>query len=228
LHLSSRERIAQLEDSTSTLWAAVRNLQAHTNLPVDEASKYFDWSTPEEADADSDAAESVPISPPPHLKQLFENETLGSHEYPSPSTSRASSGNAELRIGQARRVLQHLLPTREDVRLISSYASGWLSLYNDLFPTSHVFKTGSELLDQQENVRHPKASPFVVSAFLLSLAITLQQMPAHAMHKMSGNIQDGVTFIRDITNTIAATIVQNDALAASIEGIDVSLLYLRL
>lgn len=85
-----------------------------------------------------------------------------------------------------------------------------------------------ELLVQYEGLLRPDASPYTLAALLLWIAIGVQNAPPDMLRTLSGSIKDGPRFVRQISETLEEVIVTNDTVAGSVEGIEISLLWVRL
>lgn len=231
LRLTSRDRISHLEDNVTALWTALRTMDMRAGGPSHDGPPI---ATPQnreargESESESDAAELTPANAPSHLKQLFDNSLVGSGlpnglESANANDSERSSGS----LARPRQRLQALLPCKQDVHIIAEYASTWMTLYHSLFTTSGVFKNGEDLVSHYDQIQQPFAQPVTVAAFLLSIAITAQHVPTQLAQPLT-DIKDAQAYIREVSRAVEETIVSNDALAASLEGIETSLLFVRL
>lgn len=231
--ITSKARIAHLENDVSRLWTAVHTLETklgcvRTTAPSQPPSQMGNTGgfhgTVSDDDLDSSASDLSPSSPQSHLLQLFDNGLLGSDGYgpeapvrPAPSLHKAQECYA----------LRALLPSKEDMVGISVQASPWLYMYNSLFPTTNIFSSGEEMLSQYDKLQDPNANPFAIADLLLSVAITVQQRPTETVANASG-IKNASSFIKDVSDTVERVIISHDALAGTLEGIRTSLLFLRM
>ena len=178
-------------------------------------------------DTDSNASELSPTNPPTHLLQLFDNGLLGSngqgHDSATPPRHAASMHKI-----QGSSVLRRLMPSRENMLIITAHASSWLSLYYALIPTINFPKTGDEMLSQYDKLQDSNADPVAVAALLLSVAMTVQQAPDDTTGRAAESIRDASSFIRDVSDSVERIVISDDALAGSLEGIEMTLLFLRL
>ena len=225
---TSRDRISYLEHEVSNLWNVVRGLKNELGHAPSEESPY-QGSRVERRDAetDSEMSELSPMNPPTHLQQLFDNEFLDSHGNDGISSDMGSDKASSTMVVRARTRLQALMPPKEDVRTIITTAASWLNLYNALFPTITMFLNAQEMLAKYEALQAPDASPMAVASLLISISITLIQRPPDRSNELTG-IKDTAGFVRKVTETVEQTIVSNDTLAGTLEGIETSLLYIRL
>lgn len=81
---------------------------------------------------------------------------------------------------------------------------------------------------QYEGLIHADASPFLVAALLLWMGLAVQNAPHDMLRNRSKSISDAPRFVRQVSSTVEEIIVTNDTLAGSVEGIEISLLWVRL
>lgn len=234
--LTSRARIQHLESDVSSLWTVVRNLETKLGcVPTEAATRPQPQPQMENArgpqdklsddDADSHASDLSPTNPPTHLLQLFDNGLLGSDGNASATPSRHA---ASLHKAQGSSALRGLMPSRENMLTITAHASSWLSLYFALFPVINLPRTSDEMLSQYDKLQDPNADPVAVAALLLSVAITVQQAPDDNADRAATSIKDASSFIKDVSDCVERIVVSDDALAGTLEGIETTLLFLRL
>ena len=225
---TSRDRISQLEDEVSKLWSVVSDLKTELgHAPSDEAQYRGAKVERHSVETDSEMSEISPMNPPTHLQQLFDNEFLDSHGNDGLSSDMGSDKASSAMLVRARTRLQALMPPKEDVRTIISNAASWLTLYNALFPTITMFTNAQEMLAKYEALQAPDASPMSIASLLISISITVLQKPRDQSTELTG-IKDTAGFVRKVTEAVEETIIGNDILAGTLEGIETSLLYIRL
>jgi hypothetical protein len=225
---TSRDRISQLEDEVSKLWSVVSDLRAELGHAPSEEPQYRDAKVERHsAETDSEMSEISPMNPPTHLQQLFDNEFLDSHGNDGISSDMSSDKASSAMLVRARTRLQALMPPKEDVRTVISNAASWLTLYNALFPTITMFTNAQEMLAKYEALQAPDASPMSIASLLISISITVIQKPRDPSTELTG-IKDTAAFVRKVTEAVEETIIANDILAGTLEGIETSLLYIRL
>ena len=240
---TSRGRIAHLENDVSSLWTVVHNLEAKlgyvptvtTTRPrppshTESADGLHEKPSDDDSDSDSNASELSPTNPPTHLLQLFDNGLLGSSGYGS--SANPSHHASSLHKAHGISALRELMPSREDMLTITAHASSWLSLYNAIFPMINFTKTSDEMLSQYDKLQDPKADPKAdpvsIAALLLSVAITVQQAPDDTTGRAAESIRDASSFVKDVSDSVERIVILDDALAGSLEGIETTLLFLRL
>ena len=232
---TSRARIGHLETDVNGLWTAVRNLETKLGcMPTEVSTQSRSDQTKSEGgssdkvnddDSDSHISESSPTDPPAHLLQLFENGLLGStgHRDNSPSNHVPSLHKA-----RASSALLSLLPSREDMLIITAEVSLWPSLPSALFPMISFTKSGPEMLLQYDKLQSSTADPVAIAALLLSITLTVQQAPADTIDRVVKGIHDTSSFIKEVSDSVERTIISDDVLAGNLEGIETMLVFLRL
>lgn len=231
---TSRARLGHLESDVAGLWAAVRNLEAKLGCVSNEAAPLLQspsqtenaggpHNKPNDDDSDSTASEMSLTNPPTHILQLFDNGLLGSDgdgsAFHTPSLYKARRSSA----------LRALLPSREDMLAITASASSWLSLYNAFFSTINFTKTSDEMLSRYDDLQDPNADPVATAALLLSIAITVQQAPDDTAGCAAGrSIRDAFSFVKDVSDCVERIVISDDTLAGTLEGMEATLLFIRL
>lgn len=165
-------------------------------------------------------------SPPSHVRLLFDKfavEDDGDSEGDRQSRRLYTSF---MRL--ARSKLQPLIPSREQVSLVAQYASHWMPLYHSLFPPVFAFRTGEQLVVNYDRMRSQDVHPVPLAMFLLSVAITAQQMPSESVPASFHGGQGVRRFIDAVCRSVDQTIIGNNALAGSPEGLETAMLYVRL
>ncbi len=235
---TSRARLGHLESDVAGLWAAVRNLEAKLGCVSTEATEAAPLHSPSQTenagsphnkpnndDSDSAASDLSLTNPPTHLLQLFDNGLLGSDGDRSAFPSRHTPSLHKEHRSSA---LRALLPSREDMVTITASASSWLSLYNALFPTINFVKTGGEMLMQYDKLQDPNADPVAIATLLLSIALTVQQAPDYTAGRAAGSIRDVSSFVKDVSDRVECIVISDDTLAGTLEGMETTLLFIRL
>jgi hypothetical protein len=224
---TSRARIQHLESDVSRLWAVVRNLEAHTghvptepaiwppDLPQTESTDGL-HNKPSDDDSDSDAS---PTGTPSHLLQLFDNGLLDCSGEGCDPPSRGVKSSHQVEKSSE---LRHLLPSREDMSTIKTYASWWLSMQNALFPSINLIETGEEMMLQYDLLQDPNTDLVTLANYLLSVAITVQQGGAVE------SIRDVSSFVKAVSDSVERIVISDDVLSGTLEGIETVLLFLRL
>ena len=84
------------------------------------------------------------------------------------------------------------------------------------------------MLLQYEKLQDPNTDPVVIASLLLSVAITVQQAPGDTAGHAAESIGDAPSFIKNVSDSVERIIISDDAIAGTVEGIEVTLLFLRL
>lgn len=164
-----------------------------------------------------------------HLQQLFDNEFVDTQTPDGLDSTLSSDHVSSSTLSKARSRLQALIPSREDVRAICDTSmKGWMSIYSSLFPSIHKFNTGEDMLRQYDYLTSPTASPTTVAGFLVSVAITLAQRPAESLPHLESIHPNPTQWIKNVNNTVEEWVVKQDDLACTFDGVETSLLFVRL
>ncbi|KAK5688319.1 hypothetical protein LTS10_000297 [Elasticomyces elasticus] len=183
----------------------------------------------DEQGSESDSSDLSPVNPPTHLRQLFEDGPLDfSDRSPMQSAAHAKQHTSGSRLHRASTVLRQYMPSREDVATISAHAAHWLMITRALFIMPYGANAESELLPLWDQVQDPDAHPASIAVLLLSFVMSLQQLPVDEIPELSKGPREGLSYIRQVSDAIETTIVMNDSVAATMEGLEASLLWLRL
>jgi hypothetical protein len=239
--MTSRARIVHLESNVSDLWTAIRNLETRLGCVPTHAARlrpssqaddahvppHSDKPGDDDSDSNSDSATSTDelTNPPTHLLHLFDNGLLSSSVHGPATIPRLASSSHQ---AQVILELRRLMPSRNDMLIITAHAASWLSLYSELFPSIRVTKTSDEMLLQYDKLQDANAEPVAITALLLSVALTVQQTPDDTTGHAVQSIRNASSFIKDISDTVERIFVSDDALMGSLEGIEIALLFLRL
>jgi hypothetical protein len=184
------------------------------------------------AESELDGFELSAAHQPSHLQQLFDNDLLGSRHRNETTWDERGYQNArpavERYLTTARRQLQRLLPSREDVSAIAGFTFSWMSIYVAMFPRIRMQATAEEMLAQYDELCSPKANPMALANMLVSLALTILQVPAEELNSLAPGLHNVSRFVDEVSQTVDRTIAGNDTLAATLDGIETSLLFTRL
>lgn len=124
--------------------------------------------------------------------------------------------------------LQALLPSREEIQSIAGFASNWMALYHSLFPAYFTFRSGHHLVDNYDRMRDPQVHPIVLSTYLISVAITTQQLGLEgASHKVWQGY-GAKRFVDAVCRLVSRTVIQNDAISGTAQWVETAMLFIRL
>lgn len=233
---TSRARILKLESEVSDLYSTVRSLEAKlgclpgevvgsTLAPSQAANGQGPQSSPHEDGGESNVSEASSMQPPRHLLQLFDNGLLDSCEHESVSPS-----SPALRVHKAHNsyTLRQLLPSRRDMCIITTYASPWIFLHNAILPMASLSKTSDAMLVRFDELQDQNSDPVDLAALLICIAITVQQSPDETAGRAAESIKDAASFVEDVSDSIERIFISDDAFSATLEGIETTVLFLRL
>lgn len=227
IRLTSRERIGKLEGLVYNLQASIQRLEAKLSLdPIEEVS-YSD-ARRDADDSGSDLSEYSPVHPPAHLQQLFDNALLGTPkpEFMSSPPSRGAHSPASFRA--ARRVLQDLLPPKSDVVVMQRYVGLWVVMMQTVFPTSFVGESSLDMSSRYEAMHSDDVHPTILANYLCPLAITVLHVPDKTVREELKNLRDGHLFVRQVSDAIEQYVFSDDQLIATVEGLEMGIMFLRL
>lgn len=230
---SSRTRISHLEGDVTRLWSAVQALETKLGLessgrksstPHRRAASHI-GTPPNEDDEGSETSELSPMEPSNHLLNLFENRMLGSEKARDKA---ATDGTPSTQKSPQISALKQLLPVREDMLAIIAHASDWLSMFSALFPALPTYRSQDEMLVQYDKAQRSELTVTEMASLLVSIAITIQQAPADVLARSAEGIQDGPAYVHQVSDTVERVVVYDDAIAATLDGIETTLLFIRL
>jgi len=183
-------------------------------------------------DSEPDGFNLLPSNQPSHLRQLFSNGLLDAQDSRDASWQTCDYSGyqsaSETYLSIARRQLQKILPPRDDFAAIAGYSFPWMSIYNALFPRIRFMATAEEMLTQYDELCTPNANPMSLANVLVSLALSIRQIPETDVKFLVPGIPDVSRFVNDVSEVVDRTIASNDTLAATLEGIETSMLFTRL
>ena len=165
-------------------------------------------------------------SPPTHLSLLFD-----SFSSVMPDVRNGDNGRQTTQIpwlSLARTELGRLLPSREHIATISGYAEAWMAVYYELFPTSSALCKVDSFLADYDKMLDPQAQPATLAKYLLSVVITAQQIPSDNLPVDLYGGQGVENFVKAVCGAVDDKIVSSNALAGTVEGLEVGMLYVRL
>ncbi|EME47654.1 hypothetical protein DOTSEDRAFT_21418 [Dothistroma septosporum NZE10] len=229
--LSSRDRIHRLEQQIANLTAVAQG-HVHPDLsspspPEEHASGS---ESPDDDDDDDYDHVHVPASTPPtHLKFLFDNALIGPSRHNDEFAHDLNRARCSPRyLNHAKAKLSRLVPNKDDVLVVSNYAEPWMRLYKALFPSDSNIGTKDHFMSRYDTALTEGYHPVHLARFLLVFAITARQVPLHEQSLKLPGWKDVTAYVHDVSQTVESTIVSNDELASTVEGLDTIVMYLRL
>ncbi|TKA45344.1 hypothetical protein B0A54_04440 [Friedmanniomyces endolithicus] len=88
--------------------------------------------------------------------------------------------------------------------------------------------TEAQMLPLWDKTQQPDANPTDMANLLLSFVMTIHQNPPAQLSELLGSMQGGATYVRRVSDAVEVAIVKDDVLAASVDGLEASLFWLRL
>lgn len=82
------------------------------------------------------------------------------------------------------------------------------------------------MMSQYDACLHEDAHPINIAMLLMVFTVTALQVPDGSMDVIAG--KDKITFARGVTHTVETTVVSHTGLAITVEGIEVTVMFLRL
>jgi hypothetical protein len=229
--LSSKQRVAQLESKVLSLTETVRQMQEKLNVQAtqnDDMSleQLFEDNGPGISVSEQSIAEQ-----PFHLRLLFQNDWL-SVEGPSESRARQGHGitsTAHL-LAVARKSLQVLIPSKDEIFKNSDSASEWLSMLQSFFPLPCGTTRGEEVVAGYEEMHSPNVDPIKLASWMITVAMITEQLPQEnvRMGIRLNNRQRHSSLSKAISATVEIKVLAYDTMTGSIEGLSLLMQFIRL
>lgn len=224
--LSSRDRILRLEQQVATLTRALHGIEDRLGGQITVGDDFAQADeTATQSDAESDMPDELGPNAPAYLRSLFDNNLISTEGRGADSSKSATTTGPLLR--RARQELQRLIPSKEDVVVIARFADTWLTTYHSLFPSRSVTHGSAELIYRRDEMMRPDVEPTTLAIWLISIAITVQQISRDVEEQLSG-IKSPTQYCKTVSETVAHTILRHDSLLGTIDGIETALHFLRL
>lgn len=229
IRLTSRERISKLEGLVHSLQTSIQRLESRLSLePIEEAatSSYSDARHARDDDSASEGSDCSPVHPPAHLQQLFDHGLLGTPKPDFMSSPPSRGSPASYRA--ARKVLQDLLPPKSDVAVMQKYVGLWVAMMQTVFPTSFVGESSLDMISRYEAMHADDIHPTILANYLCPLAITVLHVPDQTVREELTALKDGHHFVKQVSEAIEQYVFGDDQLVATIEGLEMAIMFLRL
>ncbi|KAI1866399.1 hypothetical protein JX265_007700 [Neoarthrinium moseri] len=232
---STRERVQWLEQQVAGLSKSVQALEEKQNGAPQLSNEVSPASISYEDAAGSDMSESEASIPdaaistqPTYLGALFNNSLISSVNEinDDPGRNQPPSQLADT----ARALLRPLIPRKEDLAVIASRATGWLTVLNDILPIDSAVKSGDEMLARYDEVNRVTADPFTLASWLMMVALSAEHNPSIVLRTgLPGNgCRAGSEYSRPVVDAVERAIISCDRLMTTVEGIEVAILLVRL
>lgn len=167
---------------------------------------------------------------PSHLRSLFQNEWLSvdTRRDEAQLQGRRKKDSDLMEIARPR--LQSLIPSREEVSEIMSFAYDWLSVLRIILPQPFTVESRQEVLERYDEMCRPDVDAVDLASWLLTIAITAQQIPQGPMSPevQSQTYRSRIELCRQIINTVEETVFRHDRLLGTVKGLGMVVHILRL
>lgn len=224
---STRERLAVLEGQISALSNLVR--ANHEHALANASIQHEDTRALSAGPSDDHALEhTADVAPPTHLRLIFHDLDAGDNHADDLERQRRAATVQTAYSAQALERLRPLLPSRAAVAKIAVHASDWMTLYHDLFPAFFTVRSGDQVVNNYDHMCSTDVQPVPLAMYLLSLGISAQQVPQSHLPVSMQTVQKVKSFVDQICYTVKQTIIDNDVLAATVEGLETCMLFIRL
>lgn len=174
-------------------------------------------------------AADLPGGNPTHIRSLFEGAfveagaSLSRKASPSPPPPRGLLAEREA----LRRELLRLVPSNRDVELVLQYALDWWVLVDTGVPSVSI-DSKKELRAVAERVRRPDSDPALIALWLVTAAITVQQVPPD----VNRTVFEDPSMLREFPETVMmrveSVLAAHQEVAATVSGIECSLMLVKL
>lgn len=244
---SSKARISRLETETKQLRQAVLVIQEQLKSatgrgdPSPRISSIgdlqqdveFDDKQDDEQD-DSDDASSITSEiilqdRPSHLTPLFQNELISTDTQRNVEIQYMQQRRMmDQRLETARKALQPLIPTPEQLELLGSHVFSWLTLLQDLAPVKSLPLSQQDIIASYPSMKEPDVDPLRLGCWLLVLAVTALQLPPQSAASMTLEKDFQTAFPQAVQRAVETHIISHDSLCGTITGLETCLMHLRL
>lgn len=168
---------------------------------------------------------------PSHMNSLFQNEWISTDSQRNTQLQHDRQLRTKTQIlDEARSALQPLIPELEDVAALSNHFFSWLSILQELCPTTSLANSPEGILASYEDMKKPDVDPFRLACWLLALAITSMQLQQDVQSPASliRSFQKRFNFAQAIQRTVDNHIMSHDSILGTVSGLETALMFLRL
>lgn len=231
--LPSRLRIAQLASQVSQLTGIVHDIESKLGAEPTQILTTGEQANSghDDSDEESSASEFLVAEPGSHLRSLFQNDWLSvdTNRDEEQLQGRRGKSLAHL-LEMARPRLQKLIPPKDEVCDISRVEYDWLAVMHLMLPQPFAVRSQSEVVDLYSEMCRPDVDVFSLASWLLTVAITAQQIPQGPMDPEDRYTrhQARVELSQNITNTVESAILSHDRLLGTVQGLGLAIHYIRL
>jgi hypothetical protein len=215
------------------LTKAVNNIEVklggNPSIQLDQTATHTPGS--EESDAESTASEILIAEEPSHLRSLFQNDwlTVDTNRRDEQLQERRVKASAHL-AEQVRPALQKLIPTKEQTAEMLVCTYDWLQMVHTMLPQPSVPSSKQQILDRYEEMCRPDVDVIALASWLLTLAITAQQVPqgGESPDSPSKGYHRRINFARIVSDAIESLILAHDRLVGTFQGLGMCIHFIRL
>ncbi|KAJ5641974.1 hypothetical protein N7490_005974 [Penicillium lividum] len=183
------------------------------------------------SDDESKMSDILITERPSHIQSLFQNDwlSLDNRQKTGKLQERRERASANL-LETARRALQKLIPSKDEVVGIYKSAFEWMRILHALLPQPFIARSDEEAISSYDQMREPNVDPMALASWMLTLAMTAQQMPQGEIitSGQSGESMRRFDLSRVISNTVERTIITHDRLLGTTSGIMLCIHWIRL
>ncbi|KAJ9663342.1 hypothetical protein H2198_000859 [Neophaeococcomyces mojaviensis] len=166
-----------------------------------------------------------------HLNALFQNEWISTDTRHNIQLQHDRQRRTTKQLlDKARSALQTLIPSEEDTATLSNYVSVWLSILQELAPTTSLASSHEEMFASYSQMQEPNVDPFRLACWLLALAITSQlfQVDAYTPRSLAQTLQQRYNFAQAVQRTVENHIMSHDSIVGTVPGLETAMMFLRL
>ncbi|KAL4911709.1 major facilitator superfamily domain-containing protein [Aspergillus aurantiobrunneus] len=229
--LPSRHRIAQLESQVSRLTRVVNNIEFKLG---GDPSTHLDQPTAhslgsDDSDDESIASEILVAEEPTQLRSLFQNDWLSvdTHRRHELLQERRVKASAHL-LESVRPLLQKLIPSKEETTEMLTCSYDWLQMIHCMLPQPSVPNSNQEVLERREEMCRPDVDVATLASWLLTVAITSQQIPQGGPEFQSKSSQRRLDFARTVSDAVEILVFTHDRIVGTVEGLGMTIHFIRL
>ena len=180
---------------------------------------------------DSSASDILIADQPSHLRSLFQNDCLSVDARRQNERLEDKRVKASVNLlNTARRALQMLIPSKDEVSDMARSASKWLTLLHTMLPHPFTARTQQEIVERYDIMCSPDVDAISVASWLLIIVITAQQAPGEhgSLDFQSRRSRGWLRFSSAVSNTVETTILSHDRLIGTVQGLAMAMHFIRL
>ncbi|KAI9372205.1 major facilitator superfamily domain-containing protein [Aspergillus egyptiacus] len=231
--LPSRYRITQLESQVNQLTKIVTGLEVKLggkpSIPLEQGLAHSPGL--DDSDGESSTSENLIAEEPSQLRSLFQNDWLSvdTRRQHAQRQQRREKASVHL-LETVRPALQKLIPSRGEMAEMMVCTLDWLHIVQGLLPPPSLPCSQQEMVYQYEAMCAPDVDVIVLASWLLTLAITAQQIPQgnHPTEVEAMKSQRRLRFARAVSDAVERLIMTHDRLVGTLQGLEMAIQFIRL